>query len=475
MSNTDRIKIVQDIQALISSWQGWKYNIPDLMLESLYIQAVKRKNKPSTLRARIKHKIFLIKSLVKSKIWKTKLPVRKSDVVLVATTIAHLHQMEPVARELKKNNISCFWIVTRKKVASELSQRKEEFFLANGQCLINPLEKSNLLNCIKDLFQNINIDSEHCKIWQRHVRIYLNETLGLIRIFETSILNLNPKILLVGNDLTLEGRIASAVFRKSNLFTACIQHGEVSGLLDAFHTVDTFFVYGVKAAASLAKINNKTNFIVAGAPYLDNLNVERGIDNSIKRTLSIVRPYILVAFSGSGNNTSEAHHRLQIESVYRLAIHYPNYNIIIKLHPKDRERYYQSPLDLTVLPNVRVVKFDHPDFPRSIFDWLKGCMVLITGASTVSIEAMSLNIPVVTLDLKNEYSNVEFIAENTTFNVTNVHDLLFIMDELLINSEAHGEIRKRAVQYAGFYFFKDKKSTAAERIVKEIIQKAYNT
>lgn len=474
MDSTGKKEIIRDISILISLWKLGNYNIPDLLIEPLYLQALK-KNSVLSLKAHIKRKIyFFVASLVKS-IKVKKFTNKKCDVILVAGTIAHVRQLEPIAKEFRKKNIHSYWIVTKQKIAAELTSRGEDSLLIKGWSAANRAQVGINRKYTSGLLHVAGIDIARKKIWHRHLYDYLAETLGLIDIFELVILNLNPRALLVGNDLTLEGRIASSVFRRAGLFTACVQHGEVSGLLDAFHTVETFFAYGTKAASSLTKINSNTRFIVSGAPYLDSVNIEKGIDVLIAEKLSINELYILVAFSGSGNNTSAAHHRMQVESVYRIALRYPNVKIIIKLHPKDQIAYYQSPLNIEMLANVKIVKFGQPGLPQSIFDWLRGCRILITGASTVAIEAMSLEIPVVSLDYSNEYAGIEFIAENTTVQVRDMNKLLLIMDELLINPEIHQPTITRAAEYARHYFYRDSESTATQRIVTEVMQKIYGT
>ena len=69
--------------------------------------------------------------------------------------------------------------------------------------------------------------------------------------------------------------------------------------------------------------------------------------------------------------------------------------------------------------------------PDDIFAWLQGCPVLVTGASTVAVEAMQMDVPVVTVDLANELHGIDFIDSGATFHATSEEALEnYILDTI---------------------------------------------
>ena len=95
----------------------------------------------------------------------------------------------------------------------------------------------------------------------------------------------------------------------------------------------------------------------------------------------------------------------------------PEVPIVIKLHRKDRLHYYQEGLRDCGSSNLYVVSHDAYGFPQSIFEWLQGCRIVLTGASTVALEAMVMDVPVITMDFCNEIHDVDFIDAGATIHV----------------------------------------------------------
>ncbi len=81
-----------------------------------------------------------------------------------------------------------------------------------------------------------------------------------------------------------------------------------------------------------------------------------------------------------------------------------------------------------------------------IFDWISGIDALITGSSSVAVEAMLLDKPVITIDYNQEYKNVDFIEEGCTIKVTKEIELKNVLLNIkssnpIINSaKSKGEI-----------------------------------
>src|SRR4029079_7481214 len=124
---------------------------------------------------------------------------------------------------------------------------------------------------------------------------------------------------------------------------------------------------------------------------------------------------ILVATSGPGHRISHEHHQVVIANLARLSAEFPDVPLVVKLHRKDRLEYYQQALDRR--HRLILVREESSGFPRGIFEWLSGCSVVLTGASPVAVEAMLMDVPVVTMDFCQEIRGVDFIDAGATTHV----------------------------------------------------------
>jgi len=211
--------------------------------------------------------------------------------------------------------------------------------------------------------------------------------------------------------------------------------------------VNLFGVYGKIHLEQLMKVGLKnTKIVVTGAPYLDN-NMP---------PLSKKREIILVLTSGPGNRISENNHR-QIVKLFHETFNAVNgIEIIIKLHPKDNLSFYSG---FSWSENVRIIKQQNADQP--IFHWMQNAICIITTASTTALEAMLMNIPVITIDLNDEITNVDFIKENLTHHITSILEFKEVF-ALAVNHRLTKKEDKN--EFLQSYFSKEYHS-AAKRVV----------
>jgi hypothetical protein len=92
---------------------------------------------------------------------------------------------------------------------------------------------------------------------------------------------------------------------------------------------------------------------------------------------------------------------------------------------------------------LHVVPYGAAGFPGDIFDWLQGCAALLTGASTVAVEAMLMDVPVVTMDYASEIESADFIQFGATVHVRSGEALIAAVRNILARG-APGETRLRA-------------------------------
>ncbi len=436
------------------------WNLPDLLLSQLYLTLSVETPQPTRY-----HKLkVLLRNYVRKKGTNTSdLLQSHVDVVFWPTEPNHLDQMFPVADLMIKNGFSVLFVTNKKKILSLLRATTYPFYylrgiLASSYSIAKVIQKD--LTSITAVVSNL-IGHNSTKVLGELSRS-IPELANLITFTKHLINQLQPVVFMVGYDITIEGRVAARICAQHRVFNCAIQHGEMSSPLNSYHVVDTYFVFGSTVKRRLEKLNGRTKFYITGPPYLDARKKGVGILTNIPLKLAMREglPYVLVCFSGPGNNTSFKHHAQMVETLFLLHQQRNNINIVVKLHPKDKFSFYSTYLKKYTNATIRVVESTEEELPKSIFDWLYSSSLLITGGSMVAIEAMALGIPVISLDILGEYSHIEFIQSGACISVTDASGLVAAVDNLLSNPNAYASEKKRMAGYVKEYFYEPPEGAA---------------
>ena len=86
-------------------------------------------------------------------------------------------------------------------------------------------------------------------------------------------------------------------------------------------------------------------------------------------------------------------------------------------------------------------------YPSDIFQWLDGCPVVLTGASTVAVEAMLMDVPVVTMDFCDEIHGVDFIDAGATMHVRTGNALVEAVGQVLAGRAPDEQAQARVRTY----------------------------
>jgi UDP-N-acetylglucosamine 2-epimerase len=164
--------------------------------------------------------------------------------------------------------------------------------------------------------------------------------------------------------------------------------------------------------------------------------------------------------------TSHRHHETIVEQLGQLASAVPEVPLVVKLHRKDRVDFYRKLIEEAHPGRVFVIPKEDRRLPYDIFEWLQGCPLVLTTTSTVAVEAMFMNVPVVTMDFCNEARGVDFIDAGATTHVRTPEALRQAVCEILA-SGAPAETAQRARQYVESAYFRVD-GRAAERGAEEV-------
>ncbi len=284
---------------------------------------------------------------------------------------------------------------------------------------------------------------------------------------------IKPRIVVVGNDLTLEGRTVALCMRGHGIKSACLMHGNLSAEVEhARHVVDRYFVFGNTSRNVLLSCGAApTQVEVTGATYIKNVPSQSGrVDPRIAEYLALHpgQPWILVATSGPGHKVSRTHHLAVTAALAELSAALPGIPIVAKLHRKDQPGYYEQALASVPGSRLKVIAHGTAGLPSDIWTWLQGCSLVITGGSAAGIEALLMDVPVVSIDLAGELSSVDFIEAGVTPHVEDGRDLPGVVRGVLKNEQERNELRQRAKAFLGDTFASFG-AQAAERTAQRLL------
>lgn len=287
---------------------------------------------------------------------------------------------------------------------------------------------------------------------------------------------LKPKVIVTGNDQSWENRCLVLIASNMKLKTVWMQHGSIS--IEPFNAMfisDSLLVYGRKPKEMLVQSGlDESRIVITGAPYLDELlDIDFETPNEIilERILPDKRPFVLIALSGVGKSTSLKHYKLLAHCIVRLMQEHSETFFIIKFHRKDKNTLFQDLINQNSLKNVALIKKPDPSLPANIFEWFRGCSLVISGASTIIFEAVIAGVSVVSLDLMNEYSSFPFLKERVIQKVNDYDALNDLFLNILNQTKPHSD--EERISFVNSYFHNlDKQATqrVASFITNEITQ-----
>lgn len=218
--------------------------------------------------------------------------------------------------------------------------------------------------------------------------VYVGYRRGLSAILEA----VQPQLLVVGNPNTTEGSVAVGVARQHGVATVALQHGSIGSQAHAWADtgVTRLLTWGSDVVQSLVECGVSPESVCAvGCPRLDGV---------LKRFVHEARPrQVLVASSGAGHQVGAKEHQQFIDTVYQAAGVASHWEWVIKLHPKDNQALYDEAAQRWPNARVAIVPADRARQGLDIFDYLSKAVTLITVVSTTALDAMTVGVPVISV------------------------------------------------------------------------------
>lgn len=387
-------------------------------------------------------------------------------VVIFSTDITHVQQQEQVFLTLKENGLNPQFYTTKYpfiKILRKVDPTASTIY-------VNPFITDRIL--IKQTISEFSELKYGVKLSAAEVEYECERIVKLGKSFHYLLSTIRPGIVFVGNDLTMEGRLLVVCCKQLGITTVCISHGltELNTKLPKT-LVDYYFCWGKKEFLRFVNEGKQdARAIISGSPFLEMKlkNKDYYFDSRLQNVVEgfFKGPRILIAFSGPGHITSEVHHKKIINCIRLVVRKKQNVGFIVKLHAKDSMNNYR---ELLKEPNVRVFAKGDQNLNYQIDKWISYTDILITGSSASSIDAMLREKPVLTVDLMNEYSELEFIREGITLHCTSFEELDTNISSLLSDSAFREERIRLQTKYVCDFFHRGEDSPS--QIILNTIRK----
>lgn len=424
---------------------------------------------PSLTMAKISFKRILRPDIDTIRAYKPNLKTIKSDFLFWPWMKSHARQLKTIIRALDCNSSQNIALISHNHLqldilkgldfGNQITFSKEEYDLSEAlERFEYRFIRKSIIQSSKSLpnFKYDNIRLSFSDVIEHALQLHLH-FFYVIELYKEMKAKIGFKGLFIGNDLTLQGRTAVLLANRDHIWTTSIMHGALKNPLWKHIIVNTFFVFGPKDVKSLSDVT-QTDIVLSGSPQVDEVR-KRKIGNQGAST-------ILIAFSGAGHSISKEHHLEMIKEVFKAAIN-SDFKFLLRLHPKDKQYYYEA---LLKLPNVELVTVGSED----IYGSLTKAKLLITSASMTVLDAMLSNIPVVTLDLQEEVQYVDFISAGATTHVIQCDELLNVLNALLSADGVAMESSQRRQRNFLKEAFELKEEGSAQYIANFIDQKLKN-
>ena len=481
----DRFEIFKELKRLIefadSYFEDEDFNPFQILVSTLFIQSItylNRQNGNCHIPANDKKSRLSVHTLkwrlkyLRDKAISLSKPQRLNQTVLfLPVEPTHITQMKPVFESLEGMDVDFIIVTNRARIYNLVKDRYNCTFLPKKVNFLPRSQEVKLIEISRQVlseYSQKNLTSLPIQFIQNLVEKEVITLVNLNEQFEEIVKQTAPSKVFVGNDTTVEGRLMTFLARKNvNLKSYCLMHGSVSGEpLDSYHQVDCFFTYGQRAYDDLVRNGiSPSKLKVSGAPYMDDFlnSVGTGIHPILIERLRLEhsKPYILITNSGPGHSTSEAHYQKTLDQIFQLNKEFKDLQWVIKLHRKDSLKNFNRALGLYPKHTFHIIEHNTEGYPSSIFEWLQGASCLLTGCSTVAIEAMILEVPVITMDYMNEFRNVDFIDEGATIHVTSYEELQTAVIGILTDNIRYDQTLDKSKEFISQYFYKGNMSASS--------------
>lgn len=250
-----------------------------------------------------------------------------------------------------------------------------------------------------------------------------------------------PKYHLLGYEHSVVCRPINILANQLNIPVGNIQHGAINENLIPYSICKNQFVWNHFVKDQYK--NTNLNVYVTGSPNYNHQKNHSDLPENFN-TLFEHDNIILVCYSGPGHNVTVNGHKRNLNALLQIVRKARNYRFVIKLHNKDKVQYYA---ELMKELNVAVIDQDSVSFRVPIINFIEKSSLVITGASTVSLEAIQHGKLVICMDLNKELQHIEFIRNELFYHCESEEEFEKSINAVLNSDNSYMQKQKMVANF----------------------------
>ena len=269
----------------------------------------------------------------------------------------------------------------------------------------------------------------------------------------------NPDVVVTIDDRSPFGKTVNVVSKSLGVPTLMVQHGIV-----ADHPIygpicsDKMAVFGHAFKDALVKRGvNPDDIVVTGQPRFDVLVNTKYDKKWIYEKLNLNGEKGLIVFASTDLPDDEK--ELTVRELCAAMKQFPDKQLVIKPHPSDDDAMF---VDLLCkFKSDAIVVHDY------LYELLSACDLLITTWSTVGLEAMILDKPIIVINLMNRPDMTSYVERGAAIEVNMPNALSGIIGQILYDGDTIQRIKEGRNKYILDYTYRSD-GKASERVAKLI-------
>jgi glycosyltransferase involved in cell wall biosynthesis len=204
--------------------------------------------------------------------------------------------------------------------------------------------------------------------------------------------------------------------------------------------------------------------VITGSPRFDEkFRLEPGAPRRIRKALNIPLEKQIITFATQP--LSPAVITQNVLHVVRAMQQFPHHQLVVKVHPREELGHYQAFLPRLDARGV-IVKKD-----LDLNALLQASALVITGFSTVALEAMIFERPVLVVNLTGEPDPVDYVKSGAALGAYSAEDIVTQMKRLLTDAHVNEELAEARRRYVTAQLYRTD-GQAAQRVAALIQQMA---
>ena len=361
-------------------------------------------------------------------------------------------------------NLQNFQQFTSTKISIESEKLKNKLKkLWNSKSLLNELFSFNSLTFWPDLENSfINICNER-----------FSESISQILLFKEFLSRTNISTILLWAEPSPEEQELIGLAKSKKINIVYLQHA-MAGMEDAFKPqgnlvshlahdsqCDKLAVWGEPAKKYGLTYNSRKNIFVTGSPRHDKFFNHNNFSQKKYVLFATTKPNPL--FSKTLTTDSISNFLSFITETCTIFSNLPQKNLILKPHPTPVNTLDVVKIAEKIDSNISIT------YDSNVLKLLQNCEFLITtNNSTIALEAMMLNKPVISLQTESLALTENVVKYNALLSVSNKEDIKKSVETLFYDKKFKEELLKNAKNYLDDFF--SNQGTSSKFLTKLINQ-----